>query len=278
MPFLGVVDYSAAAAVADFSMPISAWVLLALLLFALGASIGSFLNVCIYRIPEKRSIVSPPSECESCGARLKWYDMIPVFSALWLRGHCRNCGASFSMRHAWVELMTGIIYVAAPFIMGFSMHTAHALFLISIFIITSFTDIDRRIIPNKVVLVAIIGSLIFMLLEFFVPGTAIELPNMDLLIGLTTDRVLSAIAIFTALMAVSLMTGALGAGDAKLGTLFGLYFGSLGVMVALFGFMLAGIYAFIKIATKKAKMTDSIAMAPFLGLTFLVCALAFPAR
>ena len=81
-----------------------------LLLFVLGTLIGSFLNVCIWRMPRGESVVAPPSHCPTCNARLSLLDMIPLVSQLWLRGKCRYCGAKFSWRYAGIELLTGILF------------------------------------------------------------------------------------------------------------------------------------------------------------------------
>ena len=80
--------------------------------FVFGLTVGSFLNVCIYRIPLKKSIVTPPSSCTSCGNRIKFYDNIPVLSYLILWGRCRNCGVKFSMLYPTIELATGLISLA----------------------------------------------------------------------------------------------------------------------------------------------------------------------
>lgn len=80
------------------------------LYFVIGIVIGSFLNVCIYRLPLGKSVISPPSACGSCGHRLGALDMIPVLSYFWLRGRCRYCNAAYSARYMLVELLTGILF------------------------------------------------------------------------------------------------------------------------------------------------------------------------
>ena len=93
--------------------PESLYVYLTALVFAFGACVGSFLNVCIYRIPHDQSVVRPPSHCFACGERIAWYDNIPVLAWFVLRGRCRNCRASISPRYFAVEALNGSLWVLA---------------------------------------------------------------------------------------------------------------------------------------------------------------------
>ncbi|MFQ5585573.1 MAG: prepilin peptidase, partial [Thermodesulfobacteriota bacterium] len=86
--------------------------LIYIFVFVFGATIGSFLNVCIYRLPLKKSIVSPPSACPQCGKRLPFYENIPILSYILLRGRCRGCNASFSVRYLIIEALTALMAVA----------------------------------------------------------------------------------------------------------------------------------------------------------------------
>ena len=93
-----------------------------ILAFFFGACIGSFLNVCIYRLPSSTSIINPSrSFCPQCNTAIQFYDNIPVFSYLWLKGRCRNCKASISLRYPLVELMTGILAIAILFMFGLTL-------------------------------------------------------------------------------------------------------------------------------------------------------------
>ena len=82
-----------------------------IIIFAFGAVIGSFCNVCIFRIPKKETVVTTPSHCMSCGYQLKWYDLIPIISWLWLRGKCRKCGEKISAQYPLIETINGLLYV-----------------------------------------------------------------------------------------------------------------------------------------------------------------------
>ncbi len=114
--------------------------------FAFGACVGSFLNVCIYRLPEGLSIVTPPSSCPKCKQLIKPYDNIPVFSYLILRGKCRNCKAPFSPRYAIVEFITGIFAILVLLKFGISYATLIYFFFIATLITITFIDIDHYLI------------------------------------------------------------------------------------------------------------------------------------
>jgi leader peptidase (prepilin peptidase)/N-methyltransferase len=97
--------------------------------FIFGLAVGSFLNVCICRIPKGESIVYPPSRCPKCKEPIKWYDNIPVISYLLLRGKCRNCGSPISIQYPLVELLTGVLTVVVVYALGFSLSTFGVLFI-----------------------------------------------------------------------------------------------------------------------------------------------------
>ena len=94
--------------------------LITVFIFIYGIVIGSFLNVCIYRIPQKEDIVRESSHCMSCGHRLKWYDLVPLFSYLFLKGKCRYCGSKLSKQYPIVEALNGILYVVVFYATDFS--------------------------------------------------------------------------------------------------------------------------------------------------------------
>ncbi len=133
-------------------MPIAFTVTYAVFAFILGSVIGSFLNVVILRTPEKMSIVTEPSHCFSCGHRLAWYDMFPIFSYIFLRGRCRYCGEKFSPRYMVVELITAVIYclsylVFAVFQPADWWKIAFSAVMFPVLIVLSMIDIDRFEIP-----------------------------------------------------------------------------------------------------------------------------------
>lgn len=118
--------------------------------FLFGIIIGSFLNVCITRIPEDISIVTPGSRCPRCLAPIKPYDNVPVFAWLWLRGKCRNCSLPISPMYPLVELATGLLFVACFFEFGITQATVKWLFFTCLIIILTLTDLRVRLLPDLV--------------------------------------------------------------------------------------------------------------------------------
>ena len=141
------------------------------MIFVFGACIGSFLNVCIYRIPLEQSVVSPPSHCFACDARIAWYDNIPLFSYLILRGACRRCNASYSARYFLVELLTGCLFLLVWLRYG---GNSEGILLdpripvywvvMSGLILGTFVDFDHLIIPDRVTIGGMITGVFFSLL------------------------------------------------------------------------------------------------------------------
>ena len=118
--------------------------------FFFGIVIGSFLNVCITRIPEDISIVSPGSRCPKCKTAIKFYDNVPVFAWVWLRGKCRACGEPISVMYPLVELATGLLFVAAFLEYGITQATVKWLFFTCLIIVLTITDLRVRLLPDLV--------------------------------------------------------------------------------------------------------------------------------
>ncbi|MCD6385495.1 prepilin peptidase [Candidatus Sumerlaeota bacterium] len=137
------------------------------MVFLMGTLVGSFLNVCIYRIPAKKSIVFPNSYCYSCGSPIRWYDNIPLLSYIILRGRCRDCAARISPRYFFIELLTGIIFFLSFWRLGYTWATPIYIVFICYFIIATFTDFDHWIIPDSI---SIGGFFLALLVALVVPS------------------------------------------------------------------------------------------------------------
>lgn len=135
-------------------------------IFLFGTVIGSFLNVCITRIPEDLSIIFPGSRCPKCGTPIKPYDNVPVFAWLWLKGKCRACGAAISVMYPLVELATGLLFVAAFLEYGLTQATVKWLFFTCFIIVLTITDLRVRLLPD---LVTWPGFALGLLFSAFVP-------------------------------------------------------------------------------------------------------------
>jgi leader peptidase (prepilin peptidase) / N-methyltransferase len=131
-----------------------------LFFFVLGALLGSFANVVIYRMPLGQSVVSPRSHCYSCGKRVAWYDNIPILTWFFLRGKCRSCKAKFSFRYPVVEFMTACFFAASFWYFGFSYFLIEVLLFGYFLIICSWIDIDHLILPDEFTLSGIVLGLV----------------------------------------------------------------------------------------------------------------------
>ncbi|HEX2081416.1 MAG TPA: prepilin peptidase, partial [Longimicrobium sp.] len=132
----------------------------------IGACVGSFLNVCVYRWPEDLSVISPPSACPSCGTRIKWYDNVPVLGWLWLRGRCRACGARISIQYPLVELLTAGLWVMAFWRFGLSWQALSTALFFTLLLGIALSDARTYIIPDQFT----VGGLVLGLALSFAPG------------------------------------------------------------------------------------------------------------
>jgi leader peptidase (prepilin peptidase)/N-methyltransferase len=161
-------------------------IILTLYFLLLGLIIGSFLNVIIYRLPEGKSIITPPSHCPKCGTRLKVIDLIPVLSFLSTGGKCRYCNTKISKQYPIIELLTGFFFLAAYLKFGISVQLFIYLLLISSLIAVTVIDYKYMIIPNKItyplIVISLLSAIIFDYLTIFQSLLGIVIPSLLLLI------------------------------------------------------------------------------------------------
>ncbi len=221
-----------------------------------GVSVGSFLNVCIFRLPLGRSIAWPPSSCLRCGKQLRAWDLVPVLSWLWLRGRCRYCGVKISFRYAAVELLTGLVFLGLWWLIGPTWQFVQAAVMASVLIVITFTDLDHRIIPNKVVLFGLVVGLPLVWLSGS-PGLA------DALAGV----LVGALPLF--LLAV--LTNGMGGGDVKLVGMLGLYLGWSKVLMMIFlASGMAAIIGIVLMLLGKVKRRQPIPFGPFIAVATML--------
>ena len=151
--------------------------MIAFIIFVFGLIIGSFLNVCILRIPIAESVVLPPSHCPSCGMPIKPYDNIPVVSWLVLAGRCRKCKARISAMYPMVELGTGLLFLACYLVFGIKAEALKWAIFAALLIVLTITDLRERILPDKVNFVGFGLGLLLSLFTRPVDGTALWLAN-----------------------------------------------------------------------------------------------------
>lgn len=241
-----------------------------ILLFAtvLGLLFGSFLNVCIYRIPREKSIVWPPSSCPNCGARINWYDNIPVLSFLALRGKCRNCKSPISIQYPIVELLTGALTLLFVWRYGLNVWTFVVLAAVYALIILSVIDLDIMIIPDRFSLGMIVLGLAFAWCNPNFSGAWWQKELASLLgAGVGLFGVLAIALLGTWLFKKE----AMGGGDVKLMGGIGALIGWEGVITTIvFASFLGLVYAVFLMIFKGKKGGDAIPFGPFLSLGALI--------
>lgn len=228
--------------------------------FLLGLVIGSFLNVCIDRLPRGESLVEPGSHCEACGRSLTPLELIPVVSYLILRGRCRTCGARISPRVPLVELLTGAVYALVVLRFGGSAGAALAAVYASILIVVAFIDLEHHRILNLLTYPAIVLAL---LAAVVIPW----IPTLPMLLG-------GALGGGALLVLALLSPRAMGLGDVKLGAFLGLILGYPLVLVGLFlAFVLGGLVSAVLLATRRVQRGQAVAFGPYLALGGVVALL-----
>lgn len=234
--------------------------LIELLIFMFGLFIGSFLNVCIYRLPQDQSIITPPSHCMHCSTCLKSCDLIPIISYLILRGHCRYCGTTLSSRYPIVELLTAILFVWCFQIFGLSLLLVKALTLTSFLLVITFIDYDHQLILDKV------------LLWFSVVGVAINLWAFSLSIF---DMLIASLLGGGLLLLIAVVScGGMGDGDIKFAAALGLWLGWKCLLLTLFfSFLLGGVGGISLLLFKIKSRNDFIPFGPFIALGTLLSVL-----
>lgn len=232
---------------------------LAAVALAPGLALGSFLNVVAARVPLRRSIVSPGSACMSCGHELAWHDNVPLVSWLVLRGRCRSCGAAIPVRYPAVELVTALLVAGCIWRFGLHAEAAVAAFLCLALVAVSATDLEHRVIPNRIVL----------------PAAAVVLAAQTVLHP-SPEWAIGAAGASGFLFAAALAyPKGMGMGDVKLALLLGAALGRT-VPIALFVAMVAALVPALVLVARhgSAARKMGIPFGPFLALGAVVALFA----
>lgn len=229
-----------------------------LIIFTLGLLIGSFLNVCIYRIPRDESISYPPSHCTNCTNRIKSYDLIPVISYIFLRGKCRYCGEKISIKYPLIEFFTGLIFVGLYYKYDISLDLVKYLILASYLIVIGLIDLNTTDVYLKTTLSGFIIGVLFLILNLY-NGEPIGTYIIAAIIGggfITT---------------IIILTGGMGWGDAEICALCGIYLGiRLTILTLFLSVILGGIIGVTLILTKKKTRKDYIPFGPYITIAALI--------
>jgi leader peptidase (prepilin peptidase) / N-methyltransferase len=229
-----------------------------MLAFIFGACIGSFLNVCIYRIPAALSIVHPGSSCPHCKTMIPFYDNIPILSYLALKGKCRRCKAPIAIRYPLVELIGGLFSLACLLSFGPTLHAAVIFIFIATLMVVTFIDLDHRIIPDKI---SLPGIPLFFLAAFAVPTVTWRAS----LIGIAAGGG----SLFLVAWVYHLITGreGMGGGDIKLLAMIGAMVGWRGILFTLFAASAIGTIIGVLAMIRSGKgMKLAIPFGPFLAM------------
>jgi len=233
-----------------------------LILFIFGSCIGSFLNVCIYRLPNSKSIVYPPSACPGCDTPIRFYDNIPILSYLLLGGKCRTCQAVISIRYPLVELMVGLFAVCAYLKFGLTLEALIMYFLIASLILIMFIDIDHRIIPDAI---SLPGIPIGFAAAFFLPS----ITYIESLIGILAGG--GSLLLVAWVYSLITKKEGMGGGDIKLLAMIGAFVGWKGVLLTIFLSSAFGTLCGLVVMIRSGKnMKLAIPFGPFLAMGAII--------
>jgi leader peptidase (prepilin peptidase)/N-methyltransferase len=228
------------------------------LIFILGLIVGSFSNVCIYRIPRNESIIFPASHCPKCRSKIKPVDNIPLLSYILLKGRCRNCKSKISIQYPIVELLTGLIYLIIYLIYGLSIQSLIYIILSSALIIIAFVDLNEQIVPD---VISLPGIVIGFIISFFVPYISFINSALGVFAGGGTILIIGLAG------SVIFKKEAMGGGDVKLAAMIGAFLGWRYIIISLFlGFFLGALAGIVLILSKIKSREDVVPFGPFIVL------------
>ena len=232
------------------------------LIFILGLIVGSFSNVCIYRIPRNESIIFPASHCPKCRRNISPKDNIPLLSYILLKGRCRNCKSKISIQYPIVELLTGLIYLIIYLTYGLSVQFLIYIILSSALIIIAFIDLNEQIVPD---VISLPGIVIGFIISFFVPYISF----INSVLGIFAGG--GIILIIGLAGSIIFKKEAMGGGDVKLAAMIGAFLGWRYIIISLFlGFFLGALAGIILILSKIKSREDVVPFGPFIVLGSLI--------
>jgi leader peptidase (prepilin peptidase)/N-methyltransferase len=234
----------------------------------LGLVVGSFLNVCIDRLPLRRSLSYPASSCDSCRHPLPMRDLLPLFSYLWLRGRCRYCGVRISRRIPLVEALTGALFLLAFWRFGLTPPFVITVFWCSVFLVIIFIDAEHQLILNRMTYPAAIAALLLMGAASLFPGAGL-LANLELTPqpAILSGVIGGAIGLVFFLIVFIINPRGMGMGDVKLAGLIGLVTGfPLGLVALFIGIFIGGLAAAVLLVLRMKGRKDVVPYGTFLAI------------
>jgi leader peptidase (prepilin peptidase)/N-methyltransferase len=247
--------------------------------FAFGAVIGSFLNVCIHRMPLDQSIVSPPSHCPHCNAGIRWLDNIPLVSYIALRGKCRNCGAKISPRYFLVELLTAVLFLLMWLkLTEWDRPPVHGIYLlrgpiywmvIAGLIVATFIDFEHYIIPNEITFGGvIIGLLLSAVYPPLMGAVTVKVSLLRSLLGV----IVGGVSLLTVAMAGELIfrKEAMGMGDVKLLAALAFFGWQSTLFTILISSLLGGVVGLFLVLWRRKGWESRIPYGPYIAFAALL--------
>jgi leader peptidase (prepilin peptidase)/N-methyltransferase len=237
--------------------------LIEILIFIFGVCIGSFMNVCIYRLPASKSIINPArSICPTCGNTIRFYDNIPVLSYLWLKGKCRHCNSLIAVRYLLVELTGGFFALCIYFKFGITIEAFLYYALISSLLVITFIDIDNQIIPDVITLP---GIPIF----FFASFAFAAITYKDSLLGILAGG--GSLLLIAVTYNLLTKKEGMGGGDIKLLAMIGAALGWKGVLFTIFiGSAIGTLMGIILMLRTRRGLKLAIPFGPFLSMGAII--------
>ncbi|MBU1026401.1 MAG: prepilin peptidase [Candidatus Margulisbacteria bacterium] len=251
-----------------------------ILLFIFGTVIGSFLNLCIHRLPRGESIIKPRSHCPGCNRILQPWELIPIFSYLLAQGRCRYCDQPISLRYPLVELVTGLLFVVVAFrFSAFSQMVEYIFTVIftCLLVLVFFIDLEKQVVVDNIVLGGISFGLVLNYIRglSWPDGSGIN-PFISAVLGMIIGYVI--LYLIRAISSFILKKEAMGEGDLFIAALLGAYLGWQGMFLSLFlAFFVGGLAGVILLVFKKAKLGAYLPFGPSLVVGGLL-ALFFQAQ
>ena len=231
-----------------------------IILFILGTIFGSFYNVVGYRVPKGQSLLYPSSHCTKCNHKLRAFELIPVFSFLFLKGKCSNCKSKISFFYPIFEILTGVAFTLSYAVFGWSIECLYSIMFLSMLIIIIISDYQTMIIPDSIL---VFFSIILIIIKYFISG-----------IGSLGTSLLHALIAFSFMLLIKLLGDflfkkeSMGGGDIKLLAVFGFV---LGVPLSIVTVFLSAFIALpVSLIILKVKKNHEIPFGPFLSISAMI--------
>lgn len=225
------------------------------LIAILGLVIGSFLNVCIYRIPREESIAFPPSHCRNCNHKLMVLDLFPLFSYIFLIGKCRYCKEKISIRYPLIEALNALLYLVIYLKFGIALVTLKYCILSSVLIVIGMIDFDTQFVFTSTTIFGGVIGVLFIIIQAILYKTG------------TIDLILGGVIGFVIIGVIVIITKGMGEGDIEIASVCGLFLGVKGILLGLFlSIILGGIVGIVVLYLKLKKAKEKMAFGPFIAI------------